>query len=417
MNRTIYWCFAFFLFLLARLPDVHGGPIFRATRTADRVLISWSEEEDGRFLEITDRITPDPVWWPARTSGELVNGVRTVQVFPTANKRFYRTGAKNYVSWLQTVRGPIAIPSEGVILPHEHILTDLRGPTTRGYGQADPDDVVRVMKPLLVEARQQGVQVLIECTGIGVGRNVPVIKRLSTESGLPIVVPTGVYGRANFAPSAHRAMTEDQLTQLFVDEIRVGIEDTGVKAGFIKIATGASRLTALEEKFLRAAGRAARETGAVVASHTTSGTAAKTQTDILEAISPAIRFIWVHAQNETNRRWHKELAARGVYIEFDSLGWNAANDTRLISVIKDLLQAGFGDRVLLSHDAGWYQPGEVNGGTQKPYTYLLETFVQKLKRDGIDDDVIQQLTLDNPCRAFAFLTPPAETPPEVRPDN
>ena len=33
-----------------------------------------------------------------------------------------------------------------------------------GYGQADPADVVRVMKPFLVGARQAGVGILIECT-------------------------------------------------------------------------------------------------------------------------------------------------------------------------------------------------------------------------------------------------------------
>jgi len=115
-----------------------------------------------------------------------------------------------------------------------------------------------------------------------------------------------------------------------------------------------------------------------------------------------IRFIWVHAQNESNQSIHVQLAARGAYIEFDSLGWNPSQDSTYISAIKNLLTAGHGDRILLSHDAGWYRPGEVNGGTQKPYTYLIDTFIPKLRDAGVDDASIRMITQTNPVRAFGF---------------
>jgi len=308
----------------------------------------------------------------------------------------------DYTWWFATTEGPVVAEGLGIILPHEHIFTDLRGPTTRAYGEADTADVVRVMAPLLEEARQKGVGLLIECSSIGVGRNVSIIAQVAKESGLPVVVPTGVYGRANFAPPEHRNMSEDELTELFIKEIREGIDGTGIKAGFIKIATDNRPLTALEEKFLRAAGRAASETGAAVASHTPRGSNATRQADILESISPAVRFIWVHAQNESNRGLHRQLAGRGVFIEFDSLGWNPGQDSTFITAIKELLAAGYGEQILLSHDAGWYQPGEQNGGTQKPYTYLIETFIPKLRNSGIDDEAIRMITETNPIRAFGF---------------
>jgi len=304
--------------------------------------------------------------------------------------------------WFETTQGSIAAEGLGVILPHEHIFTDLRGPATRGYGQADTADVVRVMAPLLEEAKEKGVGLLFECSSIGVGRNVAILSEVSAASGLPMVVPTGVYGRANFAPIEHKNMSEDELTELFISEIREGIEGTGIKAGFIKIATGGSNMTALEEKFLRAAGRAARETGAAVASHTTVSSNATKQADILESISPEIRFIWVHAQSVSNRNLYKQLAERGVFIEFDSLGWNPGQDSTFITAIKDLLGAGYGEQILLSHDAGWYRPGEQNGGTQKPYTYLVETFIPKLRDSGVDDEAIRVITEINPICAFGF---------------
>jgi phosphotriesterase-related protein len=311
-------------------------------------------------------------------------------------------GKSDYTWRFVTTQGPILAEGLGVILPHEHIFTDLRGPTASGYGQANPTDVVRIMKPLLAEARQKGVGVLFECSGIGVGRNVPIIARVSQESGLPVVVPTGVYGRDNFAPPEHQKMTEDELTTLFVNEFREGIEGTGIKAGFIKIATGSGPMTALEEKFLRAAGRAASQTGAAIAGHTPLGSNASRQVGILESIDPAIRFIWVHAQSESNRQLHRQLAAKGVYVEFDNLGWNPGQDGTIITAIQELLTAGCGDRILLSHDAGWYQPGQPNGGSQKGYIYLIDTFLPKLRAAGVDDAAIRMITETNPIRAFGL---------------
>jgi phosphotriesterase-related protein len=315
--------------------------------------------------------------------------------------------SKSEYTWqLMTTQGPLLAEGLGVILPHEHIFTDLRGPTVAGYGQADPADVVRVMKPWLVAARQAGVGVLVECTSIGVGRNVTIVDRVAREAGLPVVVPTGVYGRDNFAPPEHRNMTEDELTALFIKEIREGIDDTGIKTGFIKIATGSGAMTALEEKFLRAAGRAARETCVAIASHTPVSSNASLQAGILASIDPSIRLIWVHASSENNRAVQRQLADRGVYIEFDSIGANPGQDAGLIAAIQELLAAGYGDRILLSHDAGYYQPGQANGGTQRAYTYLIDTFIPKLRAAGVDDATIRMITEINPICAFGFIADP-----------
>ncbi len=366
------------------------------------------KSEYGRWNSVSESWVVDEVTSPCVDAGDPNSAVGDE---PEPNGGRINMGAyggtaeasKSAASWwFATTQGPVAAEGLGVILPHEHIFTDLRGPGTRGYGQADAADVVRVMAPLLEDAKDKGVGILFECSSIGVGRNVSILSEVSATSGLPVVVPTGVYGRANFAPPEHRNMSEDELTELFISEIRDGIEGTSIKAGFIKIATGGSNMTALEEKFLRAAGRAALETGAAVASHTTTSNNVTRQVDILESISPDIRFIWVHAQSVNNRSLYQQLAERGVFIEFDSLGWNPGQDSTFITAIKELLAAGYGERILLSHDAGWYQPGEQNGGSQMPYTYLIETFIPKLRDSGVDDEAIRMITEINPIRAFGF---------------
>jgi phosphotriesterase-related protein len=66
-----------------------------------------------------------------------------------------------------------------------------------------------------------------------------------------------------------------------------------------------------------------------------------------------------------------------------------------------MLDAGYGDRLLLSQDRGWYDPALPNGGEPKPYTYLSEIFLPKLREAGVDEATLKQLTVDNPFRAFA----------------
>lgn len=312
---------------------------------------------------------------------------------------------------LFTTAGPLKKQDAGLILPHEHLFTDLRGPDKPGYGEADPADVIRVIKPLLLQARESGVSTLIECTTIGVGRNVPIIARLARETGVNIVVPTGVYGRAQFAPKKYAEMSEDELARWMMTEIAAGIEDTGIQAGFIKTAASETELRPLEVKFLRASGRASLQTGVAIASHTTSGAVAREQLELLAALGVAAdRFVWVHAQAEPDLEIHKNLAQRGAYIELDSVGGSAQEDEKIIKIIRSLIAARFESRILISHDAGWYNPGQPNGGQQRGFTALTKEFIPKLQKAGLLDSQIQRITRENPFQAFSRPLPPPKTP-------
>jgi phosphotriesterase-related protein len=117
------------------------------------------------------------------------------------------------------------------------------------------------------------------------------------------------------------------------------------------------------------------------------------------------RFVWVHAQAETNLDLHKELGMRGAYIELDSVGSSDSEDEKIIRIIRLLIEAKLEDRILISHDAGWYNPGQPNGGQQRGFTPLTTTFVPKLKKAGLSDAQVRKLTRENPFRAFARALP------------
>jgi len=305
--------------------------------------------------------------------------------------------------YLHTLTGPVAAKDLGLILPHEHIFVDLRGPSVPDYAQADAEDVVRLMKPYLDAAWAAGVTVLIECTPPGVGRNLGVLRRVAEITPIRIVTPTGIYREA-FTPPALRSLSAERLADMWVKELNEGIEGTPVCAGFIKLAMSDNGPTEIEIRNLEAAAKASLATGAVIASHTTNGAIMKCELRVLEKAGLDLgRFIWVHADAEPDPAFHLEAARCGAYVEIDSIG-TRPDLTAQVNYTVALIEAGYAGRVLLSHDAGWYEPGQPGGrptGGVRGFTTLVEDFLPRLRSRGIGEDIIRQITVLNPFQAFA----------------
>jgi phosphotriesterase-related protein len=198
---------------------------------------------------------------------------------------------------------------------------------------------------------------------------------------------------------AHSA-SEGELTDWMVGELEGEIENSGVRAGWIKLSAGDDGITACEAKILRAAAKAGCETKAIIGSHTIRGSVVQEQLNIIEAAgySPE-RFIWIHTQMEPDFTLHLEIAQRGAWLEYDGIGYGD-DDTYLERILR-VLDAGLGGQLLLSQDRGWYDPAKPGGGDPQPFTYLIEHFLPELRASGVDEVTIQQLTHHNPFRAFA----------------
>ena len=306
---------------------------------------------------------------------------------------------------IHTIKGSVEPNTLGLILPHEHLFTDLRGPQAIGYAQAEPGAVVSVVKPYLAEAAAAGATALVECSTVGVGRNLDVLQNLARATSIHIVAPTGVY-RDAFIPEAMRDVSEDDLAELWARELTAGIQGTAIRAGFIKLAMSDDGPTRLEIRNLRAAVKVSQQTGAVIASHTIGGTVAKKEMDVLEDAGLDLhRFIWIHAQTEPDVSVLQEAARRGAYVELDSVGAPHQSQPELVDTTVALIQAGYVAHLLLSHDAGWYNPGHPEGlpeGGYRGYTALMNEFLPALSARGIADEQIRIITVDNPVRAFAF---------------
>lgn len=299
---------------------------------------------------------------------------------------------------IPTTLGPKNSTELGFILPHEHIFVDLRTWNTPGYAQAETGEVVKLISPELSRAQESGVTAIVECSTVGVGRRADIDRAVSEAAQLPLVIPTGVY-REPWIPDWVHAASEDYLADWMLSELQGEIENSGVQAGWIKLSAGDEGLTDTEIKVLKAAATAGRETNAVIGSHTIRGRVVRNQLDIIESKGyTAERFIWIHTHVEPDFALHLEMARRGAWLEYDGISNQDEDDIRNI---QGLLEAGFGDRLLLSHDRGWYDPALPGGGVPKPYTYLPDEFLPKLRETGITEETILQFTHTNPFQAFA----------------
>lgn len=304
---------------------------------------------------------------------------------------------------VMTVTGMIDVSHMRHTLPHEHVLVDFIGAEDVNPPRWDRDHVVEKVLPYLEEVRDAGCHTFVDCTPNYLGRDVALLKLLSEKTGLFIITNTGYYGGSNhkFLPPHAFSETADQLAQRWIAEWQQGIDGTTVKPGFIKISVNAGHLSDMSLKLIQAAAIAHLKTGLTIASHTGPAIPAFEQIEVLKSkrIDPSA-FVWVHAQNESDPTQFVKAAREGAWISLDGLNNNNVDD--YLSKLRLLKREGCLNRVLLSHDAGWYDPEKPEGGVIKPYTTLFRKMIPAMEQDGFTESDIMQLIQHNAGNALSI---------------
>lgn len=304
---------------------------------------------------------------------------------------------------IMTVTGPIPSGEMGVTLVHEHILVDFIGADSISEKRWDKSTVEEIALPFLKEIKDLGCQTLIECTPAYLGRDPLLLKTISESSGLYILTNTGYYGAGNnkYIPDFAFNETSDQLAFRWTKEWENGIDNTGVKPGFIKIGVDKGNLSDFHKKLVVAAARTHLKTGLTIASHTGSSIPAFEEIELLknEGVAPGA-FIWVHAQVEKDLSTHVKAAKMGAWISLDGISDSNLDD--YVGMLKNMKENHLLGKVLLSHDAGWYHPGEENGGEYRGYTTLFVKLIPLLRKEKFSKKEIFQLMVSNPAEAFTI---------------
>jgi phosphotriesterase-related protein len=315
------------------------------------------------------------------------------------------------VAKVETVRGPIDVDDLGPALMHEHVFVLQPEPLLNYghvFGDCYWDEEVRVADAIakLGAVRKAGIRTLVDPTALGLGRNVGRIQRVNESVDLHIVVATGVYAFLEL-PNFLAYRSVDAIAALFVRELREGIDDTGIKAAFLKGAVEQNGLVGDVPRILAAIAVAAKETGAPIMVHTNA--AARTGLLALEALvregaDPA-RIVVAHVGDSNDLDYIREVAASGAWLGLDRFGIEHFNPLAdRIRTLLALLEEGYGDRIHLSHDAACFYDfmvGDPNFADEKPdYLLVWNTVLPALRKSGIGEELIEQLTVDNPRRFF-----------------
>ncbi|GHF26621.1 phosphotriesterase [Pseudolysinimonas yzui] len=303
---------------------------------------------------------------------------------------------------LVTTLGGLAMDDLGQVLPHEHVVADFRALREREPRSAHPVRAISsLIEPEVLQALSRGVTAIVDATPVGIGRRPDAVEAISTATGMPFCMATGVY-REPWIPGWIRDLSYTELVDWLMTELTDRVVGGSVPAGWIKLSASDDGMAPEERRILRAAARAGQLAGAAIGSHSTGADLVEAQLDLLESEGfPADRFIWIHAQLEPDRNRHRALAQRGCWIEYDGVGvWPRLEE--YVSLISDLADDGFADRILVSQDAGWYNPGDPGGGlVNGPYTRVHDQLIPLMRRSGFDDDLVHQIWTKNPFLAFA----------------
>lgn len=298
-----------------------------------------------------------------------------------------------------TVRGPVRPAELGLCLPHEHLFSNF------GLDPADPPvyDTPKLLREVLryvSSVKYLGAGAVADCTTQYFGREPELLRRISEGTGVHLITNSGYYGAAGgrYLPPHVAEESAGRIAVRWVDEFQRGIGQTGIRPGFIKLGVDSGPLKPVDEKLLRAAAIAHRQTGLTIAVHTgdNPGAAAR-QRELLAAEGVAASaWIWVHANNCPDDAALLRAARDGAWLSFDGIAPDSVDPH--IALVRMMKAEGRLGQVLLSHDGNSFRAN----GTRplKPYTALFTHFLPALEKAGFTRAEVRRLTVENPARAL-----------------
>ena len=330
-----------------------------------------------------------------------------------------------------TVTGDVSATELGVTLPHEHLFINLM----RDYRLAgllnDPDLMAEELEPF----KAAGGSTIVDVTTAEISRgangtmlddeadrdmrfdegtrsraNVAALLELSQRTGVSVVAGTGHYRDPYLDRDWIARMSVGRIAAQIVRDIDEGFPDSAVRAGVIgEVGADKWYISATEERCFRAAAHAHahRRTGTTITTHATRWPVGLDQVDLLlsEDVDPHCIIIG-HTDTVPDPEYPVRLARRGVYVQLDLFfecmkggRINEAALSRRVDTIMRLVQEGFEDKILLSHDI-CLKDSLVSGGGLG-FAFLLTHVARWLEKAGLEPELVRHFLADNPQAALS----------------
>ncbi|MET3953785.1 phosphotriesterase-related protein [Rhodococcus sp. OAS809] len=261
---------------------------------------------------------------------------------------------------LETLHGPIGPEELGTTLLHEHIITANTEYFHENAQLWNEDAIVSDALVKLQAAKAHGIDTIVDCTVLGLGRDITRLNRMKKDIPLNVVVATGVFTMHDtprvFAlrgPGTKMGGPEPILS-MFLREIQDGIGETGVRAAFIKCVVEDNHSTVISDRVLAAVADAHAETGVPVTIHT-SGTnqSGRYALQFLanRGVSPT-QVVLGHAGESTDLDYHRWIADQGAFVGFDRIGLEALYPvSQYLDNLTAAFDAGLAENIVMSHDS------------------------------------------------------------------
>jgi phosphotriesterase-related protein len=339
---------------------------------------------------------------------------------------------------VDTVLGPIGADELGTTLMHEHILVDASrwwhrpseddtyrqtvahasiAPQYLGTLRNDPFlsldnarlDDERGAAEELERFRLAGGRTVVDTTGRGIGRDPEALVRIARTVGLNIIMGSGYYLETSQPPEVAQ-MTVADIAEEIVRDILEGVDGSGIRAGIIGEIGVSKDFTPAERRVLRAAARAQRQTHVPLSVHLPGWE--RRGGEVLDLVAEEggriSGTILCHMNPSLDDPDYQiALAERGAWLEFDMIGMDfyyadqeaqSPCDEENARALVRLIRAGHVDRLLLSSDVFLKMMLVRHGGVG--YAHILDNFVPRLRRHGVDEGTLDQLLIANPRAVF-----------------
>ncbi len=322
-------------------------------------------------------------------------------------------GRQMSMGHVETFRGPIDSDKLGATLLHEHIF--VRSPELEVNlpdGEWEPSDAVATAVAGLRELYRLGIRTVVDLTVPGLGRDVRLVSRVAEQVPVNLIAATGWY-TPNVLPTYFQSHGPglsidgtDPLIELFVNDIRGGIAGTSVRAGLLKVMTGPEGITNDVARVMSAAAVAHRETGVAITthSHPASRNGLAQQAFLQERGVAAERIVVGHSGDSEDLDYLRAILDNGSTIGMDRFGMeHVLTDDRRARTVIALLELGYVDRMILSHDAAFYShvtpPSWRAVSAPRWRMDTISRHVLPMLRDaGVSTDEITQMLVTNPRR-------------------
>lgn len=314
---------------------------------------------------------------------------------------------------VQTFRGPVSTDDLGTTLIHEHVFVghpelDLNLPHPEWCEDAAIETAVEGLERLW----DLGVRTVVDLTVLGLGRDVARVRRVADRVRTQLVASTGYY-TADVLPAYFHTHGPgrlvggpEPLVELFLKDIEVGIADTGIRAGMLKVVTDRQGFTDDVRRVLTAAAEAQLHTGVPITTHTHAPSQnGRDQLAFLteRGVDPE-RLVIGHCGDSKDLAYLRELMDGGATIGMDRFGMeHVLPDEARIETVLALLRLGYAEQMVLSHDAAFFSRVTPPSWRARntPHWHmenLPRRIVPALLAGGATRDDIHQLLVANPAR-------------------